>query len=219
MERLTSRGFGYVSSTNRPAMTTPRSERQDPGRIGVAHRQRSAAAAGPRSLFLLLLFVATPTAIADTPDDIVREVARCAEVGGAEERLRCFEAVAARAKTMLASPLAPAETAQRSPQESFGLSRPAPPATRPEEFGKPMPRPEELQSITAMATEFARTARGKALFVLDNGQVWRQLDSDGSEVTLVPPRPFKVTIERGAFGAYNLTMEGRNALIKVMRLR
>lgn len=157
--------------------------------------------------------------MADTPRDIVQEIARCADVSSAEERLRCFDAAAARAKTMLASPPVPADAASRSPQDSFGLSRPPPPATRPEEFGKPMPRPEELQSVTAMATEFARTARGKALFVLDNGQVWRQLDSDGTEVTLAPARPFKVTIERGVFGAYNLTMEGRNALIKVTRLR
>jgi hypothetical protein len=198
---------------------SPRSARQDAGWAGTARHARIAPAVGFRGLFLVALAIAVPGAIAETPNDIVRDVARCAEVSGAEERLRCFEAVAARAKTMLASPPVPAEAAQRSPQESFGLSRPAPPATRPEEFGKPMPRAEELQGITAMATEFARTARGKALFVLDNGQVWRQLDSDGTEVTLVPARPFKVTIERGAFGAYNLTMEGRNALIKVTRLR
>ena len=82
-----------------------------------------------------------------------------------------------------------------------------------------MPRPEELQSITATASEFARTPRGKALFVLDNGQVWRQLDSDGSAVLDPPARGFKVTIERGAFGSYNLTIEGRGGLVKVTRLR
>ncbi len=171
-------------------------------------------------MLLVVLTGALPDAIADAPREIVQEIARCADVAGAEERLRCFEAVAARAKAMLASPPPTAAAAASSnPEETFGLARPPPPATRPEEFGKPMPRPAELGSITATASEFARTARGKALFVLDNGQVWRQIDSDGTAVLAPRATGFKVTIERGVFGSYNLTMEGSAGLIKVMRVR
>jgi hypothetical protein len=166
---------------------------------------------------LLGTLLAAPYAFADSPQDVLQELARCAETADAAERLRCFEAAAARAKALLAAP--PAADTGRRQLEAFGLPQPPPPATRPEQFGKPPPRPEELQSIEAMATEFAKTARGKALFVLDNGQVWRQIDSDGSQVTNVPQRAFKVTIERGAFGSYNLTMEGRNGWIKVTRIR
>ena len=68
--------------------------------------------------------------------------------------------------------------------------------------------------------EFAKTARGKALFVLENGQVWRQIDGDGT-VVLDPPqgKTMKVLIERGLLGSYNLTIEGRNGLIKVTRIK
>lgn len=178
---------------------------------GLARRVATAAA-------MLLGTSFTPLqALADSPEEVLQEVARCAEAADAGERLRCFEAAASRAKALLAAP--PAADAGRRQLEAFGLPQPPPPATRPEQFGKPQPRPEELQGIEAMATEFARTARGKALFVLDNGQVWRQIDSDGAQVTTVPQRAFKVTIERGAFGSYNLTMEGRNGLIKVTRIR
>lgn len=169
---------------------------------------------------LVALFIATPHAFADTPQVILQEIARCADTANADERLRCFDAAAARAKTVLAAPPAANDgNAARSPDDSFGLAQPPAPVTRPEQFGRPMPRAEELHSITAITSEFAKTPRGKALFVLDNGQVWRQLDSDGTAVLDPPARGLKVTIERGAFGSYNLTMEGRSGLIKVVRLR
>ena len=188
-------------------------------RLDVRPAQPPPGRSGAAAL-LVALWVAAPQALADTPQVILQEVARCADSADTEARLRCFDAAAARAKALLAAPPVASEgNAARSPLDSFGLVQPAAPATRPEQFGKPMPRPEELQSITATASEFARTPRGKALFVLDNGQVWRQLDSDGSAVLDPPARGFKVTIERGAFGSYNLTIEGRGGLVKVTRLR
>lgn len=167
-----------------------------------------------------MLCVAATQALADTPQVVLQELARCADMADPQERLRCFDAAAARAKAVLAAPpAAGAGNAAGSPSDSFGLARPPTPATRPEQFGKPMPRAEELQSITATTSEFAKTLRGKALFVLDNGQVWRQLDSDGTEVVAPRASGFKVTIERGALGSYNLTIEGRGGLIKVARVR
>ncbi len=57
---------------------------------------------------------------------------------------------------------------------------------KPEEFGKPAPEPgpRRITEITATVIEFAKTARGKAIFILDNGQIWRQLDADGTELAL-----------------------------------
>jgi hypothetical protein len=174
----------------------------------------------PAIAFLVAVSVAAPQALADTPESILQELARCAGNADAEARLRCFDAAAARAKAVLAAPpAASAGAAGRSSLDSFGLPQPPPPVTRPEQFGKPMPRAEELQSITATASEFAHTLRGKALFVLDNGQVWRQLDGDSTPVLDPPASRFKVTIERGAFGSYNLTIEGRSGLVKVVRVR
>src|SRR6266545_166877 len=65
-----------------------------------------------------------------------------------------------------------------------------------------------------------RIARGRSIFVLDNGQVWRQLDGDDADVQDPRPgEPMKVAIETGLLGNYNLTIEGRNALIRVRRLK
>jgi hypothetical protein len=162
--------------------------------------------------------LALPCAAAETSRDVLEAVAKCAQFADAGERLRCFDAAAARARSLLAAPAA--EPPKRSLLEMFGFPRTEKPVTKAEEFGKPPATDptRELTSITASAIEFAKTGRGKAVFVLDNGQVWRQIDSDGTDVPPARP-PFKVTVEVGVLGSYNLTMEGFNSLVKVNRLR
>ncbi len=155
---------------------------------------------------------------ADATRDVLEEIARCADVADSAERLKCYDAAAPRAKSALAAPVP--EAKEKSLLGWFGLSRPPKPAQKAEEFGKPAPEPQHLNEITATVVEFAKTARGKALFILDNGQIWRQLDADATELPYPPAgtKP-KVTIETGWLGSYNLTIEGRNGLIKVFRMK
>jgi hypothetical protein len=173
-------------------------------------------------VFLFCALALVSPARADVTRDVLTEIAKCADIVDAGDRLKCFDAAVPRAKSALA---APAEEApkKRGILDWFGFSRQQQAATKPEDFGKsaPSPAPEEvLTEITAVVIEFATTPRGKAIFILDNGQVWRQLDAD-STVVLDPAAgtTMKVTIEQGALGSYNLTIEGRRSLIKVSRLK
>jgi hypothetical protein len=174
---------------------------------------------GLRFRVVLAVFAALP-ARADPARDALAEVARCADIADAADRLKCFDAAMARVKSALASPAPEAPT--KSLLEWFGFSRSPTPVTKPQDFGKPPPEaaPEELNEIASPVLEFAKTARGKAVFILENGQVWRQLDSDTTAV-LDPQRGTKmaVKIERGFLGSYNLTIDGRNILVKVSRLK
>jgi len=173
-------------------------------------------------VFLFCVLAVVSPARADVTRDVLTEIAKCADIIDAAERLKCFDAAVPRAKSALA---APAEEApkKRSILDWFGFSRPQKSATKPDDFGKPAPSPapeEGLTEITAAVIEFATTPRGKAIFILDNGQVWRQLDADSTVVLdPAPGATMKVTIERGALGSYNLTIEGRRSLIKVSRLK
>jgi hypothetical protein len=169
---------------------------------------------------LSLLFVAGH-ARADAARDALAEIVKCTEIADASERLKCFDAAAPRARSALTAPAQPVPEKRGTP-DSFGLPSPSKPVQKAEDFGKPTPPPgpEEITSITATVVEFAKTLRGKSIFILDNGQVWRQLDSDGTEVGYPPPgATMKVTIETGVLGSYNLTMDGRNGLVKVRRLQ
>ncbi len=166
-----------------------------------------------RVLAFISIFVAG-AAHADSTGDASAEIARCAEIADSAARLKCFDAAAPRASG------ARAARASEAPDraDGFGFSPPQT-VTRVEDFGKPAP-PPEITQITATVLELARTARGRSIFILDNGQVWRQLDGDDTDVE--EPRPgktMKIAIETGFLGNYNLTIEGRNGLVRVRRVK
>ncbi|HKE40546.1 MAG TPA: hypothetical protein VKG21_11960 [Casimicrobiaceae bacterium] len=159
-------------------------------------------------------------AYADAIRDALSEMMKCVEINEPAERLKCFDSAVPTAKNALAVP-------EKAPEKSlldwFGLNRPPKPVTKTEDFGKPQPEPgpgEEITEIKATVIQFARAKRNRALFVLDNGQVWKQLDGDTADVRDPPSdEPIKVTIETGVLGSYNLMIDGRNGIIKVSRVK
>jgi hypothetical protein len=159
---------------------------------------------------------------ADATRDALVEIAKCADITDSAERLKCFDAAVPRARSALAAPPEKAKDEAGSVQV-FGFPRPDKPVVKAEDFGKPpvpVDEPKEITEIKSAVLEFAKNPRGKVVFVLQNGQVWRQLDADNTNV-LEPSvgDTMKVTIEKGVFGSYNLTIDGRNGLIKVTRLQ
>ena len=145
------------------------------------------------ALMVFVCAIWAPSVWADAARDALSEIAQCTSIADSVARLRCFDRVAPRAKDAL--------------------------VPKAEDFGRPPPRPPEVDQLTATVRNLTKTARGRAVFVLDNGQTWRQLEGDDGTV----PDPasgagLKVTIERGAFGSYNLTIEGYKGVIKVRRL-
>jgi hypothetical protein len=131
---------------------------------------------------------------ADPATDVLDRIAECSATADSVERLKCFDRVAPRARE-----------AQ---------------VPKPADFGKPVVHVPELSQIVATVIELSKTVHGRALFVLDNGQVWRQLDADDTNVLDPAPGAFlKVTIAHGLLGSYNLAVEGRNGLIKVRRVQ
>ena len=167
-----------------------------------------------RVLAFISIFVAG-AAHADSAADASAAIAKCAGIADSAARLKCFDAAAPRANG------APAAQPAREAPERDGFGFPPPPVTRVEDFGKPPP-PPEITEITATVVELARTLRGRSIFILDNGQVWRQLDGDDADVQEPQPgKTMKVAIEMGVpvLGNYNLTIEGRNGLIRVRRVK
>jgi hypothetical protein len=184
-----------------------------------------------RSFWLLaaVAVVAAP-AQADPARDALAEVAKCSDIPGAADRLQCYDAAAQSAKTAMSAPVqAPVQqqaAAKPAKEEDegggvlswFGLERPV---TKTEDFGKPpMPTAQEVNKISATVVEFAKNPYGRSIFILDNGQVWKQIDGDQTEVR-DPSRgeTLKVAIETGMFGSYSLTVEGRNGIVKVRRVK
>jgi hypothetical protein len=167
-------------------------------------------------LLFILIFLVSP-AYADATRDALSEIAKCADIADSAERLKCFDAAVPRAKSALSEPVPQAK--EKGILEWFGFPRPQT-ATKPEDFGKPRQPEPELAGVAAGVIELAYTVRGKAVFILDNGQVWRQIDADITQVRDPSPNErMKVRIEEGAMGSYNLMIEGRTGMVKVTRLK
>ena len=159
--------------------------------------------------------------------DALVSVAKCTEISDAAARLQCFDLAAVSAKTVLAAAQKPADQESEGGLLSwFGFSPEAKPVTKPEEFGSNAAiavkedGPPEITEITATVIEYAKNAHGKSLFILDNGQVWKQIDGDSSELFRRSSDPdMKVSIEKAIMGSFSLRVEGRTGIIKVRRVK
>ncbi|MBV8496597.1 MAG: hypothetical protein JO361_07445 [Gammaproteobacteria bacterium] len=163
---------------------------------------------------LALPVLALPAVAAAAPD-----LARCAAIGAADERLACYDALscgaiaaaderlacfdglaksrAARPHGVVAAPPAGAGTAGApaalpGDAGSFGrVQRPTPP-----------PRAVEgVQQITAVVTRVETDMQGVVHVSLDNGQVWTLVNYDRA----FPSSGETVTIRRAALGSFLMT--------------
>ncbi len=73
--------------------------------------------------------------------------------------------------------------------------------------------PKSLESSIAGAF---RGWSGRTIFTLTNGQVWQQVDDSTFSVRLQDPR---VTIDKGAMGAFYLSVEGYGSRVRVRRVK
>lgn len=183
--------------------------------------------------------VASP-AIAGKPlDRAVENAIACRTIATAEERLACFDSAAdslAGAKGESARQAASAkENKARKERDSFGLTsatattgggEPAS-GTDFDEFGvedvaalRRAREEERVNEITAESVSIQYLHGGRVTLTLNNGQVWRQLDSDS---TYLPGarkgRTYSVTLKRAAMGGYRARIEELDKSIRVRRVK
>lgn len=151
---------------------------------------------------------------------------KCAAISNAAERLFCFDSLAAGGESQAASSrpatAAPVTQDRGSSRTPVAAARPARPAVSPggpggDNFGLELEQAKE--GPQTMTSNFAGTFTGWAgdtVFQLENGQVWKQVES--GRLSFRAERPV-ITIRRGWFGAFYLKVEGANKQIRVKRIK
>jgi hypothetical protein len=166
----------------------------------------------------------------------------CRNISDAAARLACFDREAAGlapapTASVAALPVPPpssapaasasvAATPLASAPAASTAVRPAPVLDPQQQFGLPEravaakevaagTRSADATKVEAHLVEIAPAVDGRALFTLDNGQVWRQLSSEGD---LLAKQGDAVTISRGLLGSYWLALKSKRGC-KVTRLR
>jgi hypothetical protein len=116
--------------------------------------------------------------------------------------------------------------AQLAPAPAASAVRPAPVLDPQQQFGLPEravaakevaagTRSADATRIEAHLAGIAPAVDGRAVFTLDNGQVWRQIST---EADLLAKQGDAVTISRGLLGSYWLALKSKRGC-KVTRLR
>jgi hypothetical protein len=169
---------------------------------------------------LLALTAAPAIAHAASPLD---PIYACAAIANDSERLKCFDAALAKLKATEQSgdvTIVDREGVRSLEKDSFGFHLPsigalfarrAPNAAAPVSVNA-----QTIEEVAAKITRLGRSgADQQAVFTLDNGQVWRQIDT-ASTATVKAGEA--VTIKRAAMGSFMLVRAVGGAGIRVRRL-
>lgn len=162
-------------------------------------------------LLVITLSSATGVAMGQAPaPSPLAGMFACADLTDAGQRLACYDAEVARVRSaeqagrITTLDAAQIETLSR---ESFGFALPNLAALLPHHEAE---TPRQMEATISRVT----SREGKAAFVLDNGQVWRVVDSSRNRNARAGA---KVTIRRAALGSFMLAPEGGGAALRVRR--
>lgn len=173
-----------------------------------------------RLLFLLMAMPLSVVVSAGPPNNLSGQVLACRDIVPDAARLTCFDRMAASVAPARVSPAprpstpaapaavaapavaapavaAPAVKDALDPRRTFGLSQNRIVAREESAAGV---REKELSHITARVVRILRAPNGGAIFDLDNGQVWKQLEPDGTDV--FAKAGDSIEISRGFLGSY-----------------
>ena len=130
--------------------------------------------------------------------------ADCAATTDDAARLACFDATYARQQVVLAQQEVREE---REREEVFGFR----------EADDALERADEEVNLTATVTEVLRGARRSQVVLLDNGQLWREID--GSTLRNRIREGWVANITRHWSGAYEMRFEDRTGYLRVTRIQ
>jgi len=141
---------------------------------------------------LLILVLLSGSALAQNA-----ELQRCRAIPDKDQRVLCYDALAAR-------------DAEGRPTAAAAA---APPRT--DTFGRPVQRPGEPDVVESQIVGLVEGWGPNSVIRLANGQAWQVKDNGSVVLYLKDP---KVKVRRGVPGSFILELEGSNETAKVQRL-
>jgi len=163
-----------------------------------------------RTIFLIIGFLGAMNAAA-VENDQLRE---CREVSDDVLRLVCYDALTV--ETVPEEPAAtPAPVAVTATTAAVATEQATAPEPASDDFGQEFNVNEKAQTMTSSVIEVRKNAKGGLVLTLANDHVWQQ---SGSERLFVKEGQ-NVTVHRGAFSAFYLSVEGNGRRYRFARVR
>ena len=186
---------------------------------------------------IALITAGAMTAAADSRDDALAAMKRCAALSDQQARLVCYDKVPQTHDQAAPPAAAIAEPAQPPRQERQGLlgrifgNAPRLPQKTVAQFGSESLelngesgsaariKGDTINGITARMASFAISPTGVITVTLDNAQVWRQRSAGNFAHLTKPASHYIVHINRGSFGSYKMTISETPEVFDVERIR
>lgn len=144
------------------------------------------------------------------------DVYACVEIESDTDRLACYDGAVGRLKAAEESgevATVSREEVEQVRKDSFGFSIPSLPTLALPKFGSN--EDAELKRVETGVAAVRSSANGALLVTLDNGQVWRQIDSKPVRVSR-KRLPEKATIKTAALGSFMMKLD-KGPLFRVRR--
>jgi hypothetical protein len=177
-------------------------------------------------LFVLTTGLMTGPALADARDEVIANMARCKAIADPRMWLDCYYGAAQPMRSQLSLSPAPAFQTNLVPGPTQGTPAQSPPSSSQASKAEPstgthggfwtglLGGPIIVNKVSAASYQFDRG--GYFTVTLSNGQVWRQIQDDERLAKWNgPPEHYIVTVKEGAFGSYNLQVQGDSKQYKV----
>lgn len=161
--------------------------------------RNAAIIASPLFAILVAGFAALPAAAQDREDPY----APCAAQTDDAARLACFDTTYASQRVVIAEREQEREAVR---EEVFGFR----------DEDAIIERTVEDITVTARVTEVLQGGRREQVILLDNGQLWRQVN--GGSMRSRAREGWTATINRHWSGAYEMRFEGRPGFLRVARV-
>jgi hypothetical protein len=147
----------------------------------------------------------SPAASARAP--ALQSLLDCRAVAGDAQRLACFDKAAAgfgQAEAKGEVVVVDRDQVRQASRQSFGFN-----FRMPEVFTRGE-KQEDLDRISAVAARAYQGGDGKWTVELEDGAVWRQIDSE--KVSRAPRKGSKVEIRKAAMGSFFMNLDGQRAV-------
>jgi hypothetical protein len=162
-------------------------------------------------VFIFTAFVPIIAAPALAQEALHKKVYACAQVSDTDQRHACFDGLVPDLRKAGEAQFGAAAAPKPSPFTAPIAAAEAPKTAKPT-----VQTPVETQNVRLAVRSMARSADGKLRFTMENGQIWRQIDS--TTVRNVGQGPWTADIRKASFGSFLLSLNGGRAL-RVERLK
>lgn len=140
----------------------------------------------------------------------INSVAQCSRMAEPAARLACYDRLHAPTQTP------DSEGPQSRSWPEFNSVPRALPAVRAQPNTPALPKNSKLASGV---TSFSISRSHKFIVTLDNGQIWRQLESDDGIAQFRDHGPNRIVISHGFWKSYDLKLNDMSAVFKVQRVK